>query len=47
MEQRVKKIGGEFFVKSTPGAGTKITFLVPVAAQAEPVSSVAQSPSAV
>jgi len=29
MAQRVKKIGGEFFVKSSPGSGTKITFFVP------------------
>ena len=29
MSQRVKKIGGEFFVKSSPGSGTKISFSVP------------------
>lgn len=31
MEQRVKKIGGELFVKSSPGAGTKISLVVPLA----------------
>lgn len=29
MEQRVKKIGGELFVSSSPGSGTKIAFSVP------------------
>lgn len=29
MAQRVKKIGGEFAIKSSPGGGTKITFFVP------------------
>ena len=29
MAQRVTKIGGEFFVKSSPGSGTKISFSVP------------------
>jgi signal transduction histidine kinase len=29
MEQRVKKIGGELFVSSSPGSGTKIVFSVP------------------
>ena len=29
MAQRVKIIGGELFVKSSPGSGTKITFFVP------------------
>lgn len=29
MAQRVKKIGGELFVKSSPGSGTKIVFSVP------------------
>jgi signal transduction histidine kinase len=28
MEQRVKKIGGELFVKSSPGQGTNISFSV-------------------
>lgn len=31
MEQRVKKIGGELSVKSSPGAGTKISLVVPLA----------------
>jgi signal transduction histidine kinase len=30
MEQRIKKIGGELFVKSSPGQGTKISFNVPL-----------------
>jgi len=29
MTQRITKIGGELFVRSSPGAGTKITFSVP------------------
>ena len=29
MEQRVKQLGGEFLVKSSPGNGTKISFFVP------------------
>lgn len=29
MEQRIKKIGGELFVKSSPGNGTKVFFDVP------------------
>jgi signal transduction histidine kinase len=33
MEQRVKKIGGELSVKSSPGAGTKISIVVPLALQ--------------
>jgi two-component system sensor histidine kinase DegS len=33
MEQRVKKIGGELLVKSSPGAGTKISLVVPLALQ--------------
>jgi signal transduction histidine kinase len=33
MEQRVKKIGGELSVKSSPGAGTKISLVVPLALQ--------------
>lgn len=31
MEERLNQIGGEFFVKSSPGSGAKITFFVPVA----------------
>ena len=30
MEQRIKKIGGELFVKSSPGNGTKVSFNVPI-----------------
>jgi signal transduction histidine kinase len=30
MMSRVKKIGGELYIKSSPGAGTKITFAVPL-----------------
>ena len=33
MEQRVKQLGGEFLVKSSPGNGTKISFLIPLASQ--------------
>jgi signal transduction histidine kinase len=29
MAQRVREIGGEFFVKSSPGSGTQVTFFVP------------------
>jgi len=29
MTQRIRKIGGEFFVRSSPGSGTEITFSVP------------------
>jgi signal transduction histidine kinase len=36
MEQRIKKIGGELFVKSSPGNGTKISFDVPIASQPPP-----------
>lgn len=36
MEQRMKQIGGEFFVKSSPGMGTKLAFLVPITGQPEP-----------
>jgi signal transduction histidine kinase len=46
MEQRVKKIGGEFFLKSAPGAGTRITFLVPVAPQPQLEVSVGEPPPA-
>ena len=31
MAERIKQIGGELFVESSPGAGTKITFVVPLA----------------
>lgn len=31
MKERLKKIGGEFEIKSSPGAGTNITFVVPLA----------------
>ena len=31
MKQRIEKLGGELFVKSSPGAGTKISFVVPLA----------------
>ena len=48
MEQRIKKIGGEFLVKSAPGNGTKIIFLVPVKSQLEFASdSDTTSPSTV
>ena len=48
MEQRIKKIGGEFLVKSAPGSGTKIIFLVPVKSQLEFASdSDTTSPSTV
>ena len=30
MEERIKQIGGELSVKSSPGAGTKISFVVPL-----------------
>lgn len=30
MRERIKKIGGELFIKSSPGAGTKISFTVPL-----------------
>ena len=33
MEQRIKKIGGELFVKSSPGNGTKVSFNVPIVTQ--------------
>ncbi len=33
MEQRIKKIGGELFVKSSPGKGTRVSFNVPLATQ--------------
>ena len=26
MQERIKKIGGEFFVKSSPGEGTRVSF---------------------
>lgn len=31
MKERIEKIGGELFIKSSPGAGTKISFFVPLA----------------
>jgi signal transduction histidine kinase len=31
MEQRIKKIGGELFVKSSPGQGTNLSFVVSLA----------------
>jgi signal transduction histidine kinase len=30
MMNRTRKIGGELYVKSSPGAGTKISFAVPL-----------------
>lgn len=30
MRERIKKIGGELFIKSAPGSGTKISFTVPL-----------------
>jgi signal transduction histidine kinase len=30
MTNRVKKIGGELYVKSSPGVGTRISFAVPL-----------------
>lgn len=30
MRERIKKIGGELFIKSSPGSGTKISFSVPL-----------------
>jgi signal transduction histidine kinase len=30
MEQRIKKIGGELFIKSSPGKGTHLSFQVPI-----------------
>ncbi len=35
MQQRMKKIGGELLVESSPGYGTKVSFVVPIAAAAE------------
>ncbi len=35
MEQRIKKIGGEFFVKSSPGKGTQVSFDLRIAAPSE------------
>ena len=31
MEQRIKKIGGEFFIKSSPGQGTNLSFAIALA----------------
>ena len=33
MEQRIKKIGGELLVKSSPGKGTKVSFNVPLSSE--------------
>ena len=33
MEERVKQLGGEFLVKSSPGNGTKISFFIPIVSQ--------------
>ena len=30
MRDRIKKLGGELFIKSSPGSGTKISFVVPI-----------------
>lgn len=38
MEQRIKKIGGEFFVKSSPGEGTRVSFDLRVARLSESAS---------
>jgi two-component system, NarL family, sensor histidine kinase YdfH len=38
MEQRIKKIGGEFFVKSSPGKGTQVSFDLRIAAPSETAS---------
>ena len=35
MQQRIKKIGGELLVESAPGYGTKVSFVVPIAAAGE------------
>lgn len=35
MQQRIKKIGGEFFVKSAPGEGTHVSFDLRIAASPE------------
>ncbi len=32
MEQRIKKLGGEFLLRSSPGAGTNISFSLPIVA---------------
>jgi signal transduction histidine kinase len=34
MEQRIGKIGGELFIKSSPGNGTSVSFNVPITSQA-------------
>jgi signal transduction histidine kinase len=31
MEERIKKTGGELFIKSTPGQGTNVSFFIPLA----------------
>jgi signal transduction histidine kinase len=33
MEQRIKELGGEFLLKSTPGMGTNISFSLPLMAE--------------
>ena len=38
MEQRIKKIGGEFFVKSSPGEGTRVFFDLRLAKPSEVVN---------
>jgi len=35
MQQRMKKIGGELLVESSPGYGTKVSFVVPIAGAPE------------
>ncbi|HWP23679.1 MAG TPA: sensor histidine kinase [Candidatus Binatia bacterium] len=35
MEQRIKKIGGELFVKSSPGKGTRLAFAVPLGVRSD------------
>jgi signal transduction histidine kinase len=42
MEQRIKKIGGELFVKSSPGQGTNLSFVVSLA-EYQPQDSVSVS----
>ena len=38
MQQRMKKIGGDILVESSPGYGTKVSFVVRIAAAAKPSS---------
>jgi signal transduction histidine kinase len=35
MRERINKIGGELFIESAPGCGTKVSFVVPPAASAD------------